>query len=124
MKNIALLVTTPPNSHLTKTAYQFALDVLASEHHLIGVFFYQQGVINGGKYISFPSDEVNVQHLWQELNKDHQLSLHLCSTAAEKFGLFPAEIVNPETELAEGFSLSGLGELAALINKADKLVQL
>jgi len=55
------------------------------------------------------------------LNKEYQLPLHICITAAEKRGIACDSIDNDQVNKA--FTVSGLGELVELTSKAARLVQ-
>ena len=100
---LALVVTTPPNSNLTTSAIKLVQTAIENNIKLIGVFFYQDGVLNAAKHLSIPSDEFQALSRWQQLNNDYNVPLYLCITAAEK---------------------RGLSELVELTNKAERVVQL
>ncbi|XQW86814.1 sulfurtransferase complex subunit TusD [Thalassotalea piscium] len=121
-QSLAIIVTTPPTANVSHTAYSIVEEAINSGIELVGVFFYQDGVLNASKYLATPSDELQLIQRWRELQQQHQTPLHLCATAAEKRGL-----IDPEDDyhlLHSEFTLSGLGELVMLTTKADKLVQL
>ncbi|WP_448568833.1 sulfurtransferase complex subunit TusD [Thalassotalea ganghwensis] len=120
-QQLALVVTTPPHVNLTHTAYQLAL-AAAQAHQLISVFFYQQGVLNAAKHLRVPADEYQQISVWQQLCKDYNVPLHLCATAAEKFGLI--DVNDDYANIHSEFILSGLGELVKLSTQADKVIQL
>lgn len=124
MKKLAVIVTTPPTNHLTQTAYQIIKTAVNENIELIGVFFYQSGVLNASKYLSVPNDEFPLQKKWQQLHKDHAAPYFLCSTAAEKYGLIDANEPMNTNLISDSFSISGLGELVMLTLKADRVVQL
>ncbi|SEL12109.1 tRNA 2-thiouridine synthesizing protein D [Colwellia chukchiensis] len=121
---LALVVTTPPNSNLTTTAINLIKSALASGVEVIGVFFYQDGVLNAAKHLSIPSDEYQSLAHWQQLNHDHHIPLHLCITAAEKRGLSDEHGEHAQSTIAQSFTVSGLGELVELTSKAQRVVQL
>lgn len=122
MSSIAVIVTTPPTSNLTNSAINLVRAALESNINVIGVFFYQQGVLNAAKKLAIPNDETQNHKHWQELHSIYQTPLHLCSTAAEKHGLIDESdeksLINP------AFTLSGLGELVTLTSKAERVIQL
>jgi tRNA 2-thiouridine synthesizing protein D len=122
VQTLAIVVTTPPHSNLTFTAIDFIEAAIASNIKVIGVFFYQDGVLNASKHIALPSDEINVTQCWQQLSEAKNIPLHLCISAAEKRGL------SDETEFGSNilpfFTVSGLGELVELTTLADRVVQL
>ncbi len=129
MYKLAVIVTTPPQSNLTATAIEFINAALRANIEIIGVFFYQDGVLNASNTINMPSDEFQASLKWQALKQTYNLPLHLCISAAEKRGLSD-EIVTGEFDSAESscineaFTVSGLGELVELTTKADRVVQL
>ena len=121
MKSIAFMVTTAPFSNLTATAIQIIESALSQNIPVVGIFFYQDGVLNANKNIMIASDEYQALHQWQRLHKTYNLPLHICFTAAEKRGLTDeSEMKN----IDESFIISGLGELVELSSKADQIAQL
>lgn len=121
MKTLAVVVTTPPYSHLTITALTYVEAALVAGINVIGVFFYQDGAMHANKNISIACDEYQAIAHWQRLQQQHQLPLHICITAAEKRGISCDTIDN--TQINEAFTVSGLGELVELTTKASRLVQ-
>jgi tRNA 2-thiouridine synthesizing protein D len=92
--------------------------------NVVGVFFYQGGVLNGSQHLALPNDEYQAHKQWQQLHNDYSLPLHLCATAAEKHGLTDDINDQKTTNINEAFTLSGLGELVELNVSADSLIQL
>jgi len=121
VKTLAVVVTTPPYSHLTISALTYVEAALVAGINVIGVFFYQDGAMHANKDISIASDEYQAIEHWQRLNKEYQLPLHICITAAEKRGIACDSIDNDQVN--EAFTVSGLGELVELTTKAARLVQ-
>ncbi|MBA6289060.1 MULTISPECIES: sulfurtransferase complex subunit TusD [unclassified Colwellia] len=121
---LALVVTTPPNSNLTTTAINLVRAALDSGVSIIGVFFYQDGVLNAAKYLSIPSDEFQTLAQWQQLNSEYNVPLYLCITAAEKRGLSDELNNHESSNIDSAFTVSGLGELVELTSKAERVVQL
>jgi len=119
VKKLAVVVTTPPYSNLSVTALDYVETALKSGIELVGVFFYQDGVIHANQQANIASDEFQCIEQWQALQQTFQLPLHLCISAAEKRGLSDEE----PTNIHPIFTVSGLGELVELVNKADRLVQ-
>jgi tRNA 2-thiouridine synthesizing protein D len=119
VNKLAVVVTTPPYSNLSITALDYIETALNSGVELIGVFFYQDGVIHANQQVQISSDEFQCITHWKTLQKKYKTPLHLCVTAAEKRGLSDEHPnnINPI------FTVSGLGELVELANKADRLVQ-
>ena len=119
MKNLAVIVTSPPYSSLSITALDYIETALKTNIKLVGVFFYQDGVMHANQQVQIPGDEFQCIQQWQSLHQKYQLPLHLCVTAAEKRGLIDEEPNN----IHPIFTVSGLGELVELVNKADRMVQ-
>ncbi|MFT5813990.1 MAG: tRNA 2-thiouridine synthesizing protein D [Psychroserpens sp.] len=121
---LALVVTTQPNSNLTTTAINLVWAAIESGVSVIGVFFYQDGVLNAAKHLSIPTDEYQTLKQWQKINREYGVPLYLCITAAEKRGLSD-ELDNHEVSSIDPvFTVSGLGELVELTSKAERVVQL
>lgn len=100
---------------------EFCRSLVASEHTLTGVFFYQDGVLNAAQNQLVASDEFNALSQWQTLHQQHQIPLHLCITAAEKRGLSDENALS----LANSdFVISGLGQFAEMSIDADRVIQL
>jgi|ETNmetMinimDraft_8_1059916.scaffolds.fasta_scaffold02739_2 tRNA 2-thiouridine synthesizing protein D len=120
VKKIAVIITTPPFSNLTVTALNYIETALNTGVEIIGVFFYQDAVLNASSHIRLANDEYQTTQQWLKLHNKYQLPLHLCVTAAEKRGLTDCNSVQL---IANSFTISGLGELVELNNKADTVVQ-
>ena len=121
---LALVVTTPPNSNLTTTAVNLVKAAVEKGVTIVGVFFYQDGVLNAAKHLSIPTDEYQTLQHWQQLNREFDVPLYLCVTAAEKRGLTDEIGKNENSNIDQAFTVSGLGELVELTCKAERVVQL
>ena len=92
------------------------------------MFFYQDGVLNASKHVSFPSDEASLSQHWVSLSTTYNLPLYLCISAAQKRGLSDdillADSNREYSNIHAQFIVSGLGELVELTNKAQQVVQL
>jgi tRNA 2-thiouridine synthesizing protein D len=121
---LALVVTTPPNSNLTTTAINLVKAAVEKGVAIVGVFFYQDGVLNAAKHLSIPTDEYQTLQHWQQLNREFDVPLYLCVTAAEKRGLTDEIGKNENSNIDQAFTVSGLGELVELTCKAERVVQL
>lgn len=122
MIKLAIIVTTPPHHNNTATAIAYTKQALLnSDVEVLGVFFYQNGVLNASQHLSMPSDELQAIDAWKELNNKYQLPIHLCITAGEKRGLTDLE---ESALISSNFTISGLGELVSLTSQADRVIQL
>lgn len=111
-----VLVNEGPFTHqASDSAYQFAKAALAKGHQVLRVFFYYDGVNNANKLSAPQADDRNLVKLWGELAKQHKLDLVVCVAAALRRGI-------KEDILAEGFRISGLGQLIEAGIAADRLV--
>ncbi|MBU9813541.1 sulfurtransferase complex subunit TusD [Rahnella sp. C60] len=123
-----LLVTGPAyGTQQASAAYQFALALISSGHHLDSVFFYREGVLNGNLLSAPASDEFDLVRAWQRMAADYQVALNVCVAAALRRGVIDeTEAHNQghgQTNLQPGFTLTGLGSLAEASLTCDRLVQ-
>ena len=114
--NFGILVNEGPYTHeASDTAYQFAKAALEKGHKIHRVFFYHDGVNNSTRLTEPPQDDRHIVQRWQKLAADHKLDLVVCVAAALRRGI-------KEENLAEGFRISGLGQLIETGIQADRLV--
>ncbi|MBL4940606.1 MAG: sulfurtransferase complex subunit TusD [Colwellia sp.] len=119
MNKLAVMITTPPYSNLSVTALDYIETALKNGVELIGVFFYQDGVLHADAHVQIASDEFQAISHWRKLHQAYKLPLYLCITAAEKRGISDEQTQN----ISPIFTISGLGELVELSTMADRLVQ-
>ena len=113
---LGILVNEGPFTHqASDSAYLFTKAALEKGHEVVRVFFYHDGVNNSNKFADPPSDDRNLVALWSDLAKDYGIELVVCVAAAMRRG------INDEV-LAEGFKISGLGQLVEAGIVGDKLV--
>ena len=113
---ISLLINEGPFTHqASDSAYRFAVAALAKGHKIYRVFFYNDGVNNCNKLSEPQTDDRNLVALWSQLAKDHGVDLVVCVAAALRRGV-KDEIV------ADGFRISGLGQLVEAGIQADRMV--
>lgn len=116
----------PYSSQASYSAYQFAKSLLAQGYQLHRVFFYQDGVLNATKLAAPPQDEMNLYEAWQSLSFTHGVDMVVCISAALKRGLMNQEEAQryqkESYNLADGFSLGGLGQLAEAAVASDRLI--
>ncbi|MGL1957468.1 MAG: sulfurtransferase complex subunit TusD [Colwellia sp.] len=125
MNKLAVVITTSPNNNLTITALSYVESALLAGVEVIGVFFYQEGVMHANNAINIASDEFQAIKQWSRLHKAYNLPLHVCITAAEKRGIIGDDNINEaNTEtINDIFTLSGLGELVELSTNSTRMVQ-
>lgn len=116
----------PTSNQASYSAYQFAKALLVQGHQLHRIFFYQDGIYNGTKLATPPQDELDLYSAWHSLGKEHKVDLVVCIAAALKRGLLDEEeskrYQKEAHNLAEGFSLGGLGQLIEAAITSDRLI--
>ena len=124
---LAVMVNEGPYQHQSAdSAYQFTKAALDKGHEITRVFFYHDGVNNGTRYGVPPQDDRNITQLWSELSKKHGLDLVVCVAAAQRRGILDADEAKRHGKsgdnIADGFRISGLGQLIEAGIQADRLV--
>ncbi len=124
---LAVMVNEGPYQHQSAdSAYQFTKAALDKGHEISRVFFYHDGVNNGTRYAVPPQDDRNITQLWSELSKKHSLDLVVCVAAAQRRGILDADEAKRHGKsgdnIADGFRISGLGQLIEAGIQADRLV--
>lgn len=129
MASFSIVVTSPPlDSQGAYSATRFIEAALSSGHSIVGVFFYQSGVLNGSYFQTVLSDELDLSQKWLALGENHNVPLQVCVTAASRRGILSKQDVNQDKDYAD-FNLKspfvsvGLGELVTQINQADRTIQ-
>lgn len=116
----------PFSSQASDSAYRFAKALLANGHQLYRVFFYHDAIHAASNLSISPQDETDLTKQWQELHSKHAVDLVVCIAAALKRGLLDEREATrydrPAFNLAEGFSISGLGQLVDAAVASDRLI--
>lgn len=116
----------PYSDQSTHSALAFAKAVIGTGHQIYRIFFYHDGVLNGSSLCAPGQDEVNFPKEWSSLAEDHDIDLVVCIASALKRGIIDATEKNryelAAENLAEGFALSGLGQLVDACNKSDRVI--
>jgi tRNA 2-thiouridine synthesizing protein D len=123
----AIQINEGPYQHqASDSAYLFTKAALEKGHEIYRVFFYHDGVNNGTRLTVPPQDDRNVIKRWSELSKQYNLDLVLCIAAAQRRGLLDENEAKRQGKdahnIAEGFRISGLGQLIEASIQADRLV--
>ena len=123
----ALLVNEGPYTHqASDSAYNFAAAALKLGHEVIRVFFYHDGVNNGTRLTTPPQDDRHITNRWSELAQAHDLDLVVCVAAAQRRGIVDADEQKRNSKdannIADGFRISGLGQLIEAGIQADQLI--
>lgn len=123
----AILVNEGPYQHqAADSAYQFAKAALEKGHEIFRIFFYHDGVNNATRLTVPPQDDRNIVDRWTKLAQEHNLDLVVCIAAAQRRGILDANEAKRNGKnadnLADGFRISGLGQLIEAGVQADRLV--
>ncbi|MGZ8196621.1 MAG: sulfurtransferase complex subunit TusD, partial [Methylosarcina sp.] len=115
MKFAIQINSSPYRSNAGYTAFRFINALLAEDHEVFRVFFYHDGIYHGLRHATPPDDELRFTAQWSDLAKRHGIDLVLCISAAQRRGLLCSDEAKRQgkldDDLAEGFRISGLGQL-------------
>lgn len=125
MASFTLLLRSSPLSGVNHTlALSFVEAVLAQGHQVRRVFFYQDGVYTGLAQQA-PQGQSAIHDQWLALATKGNFKLHCCIANAVRRGILDTQEANryqrPAT-LAEGYELSGLGELVSAQHDSDRIL--
>ncbi len=123
----AVLVNEGPYTHqASDSAFYFTQAALEQGHQVIRVFFYHDGVNNGTRLTTPPQDDRHVTNRWSQLAQEHELDLVVCVAAAQRRGIVDEDEQKRNNKdasnIADGFRISGLGQLIEAGIQADRLV--
>ncbi len=124
---LSILVNEGPDQHqAADSAIQFTKAALEKGHEIYRVFFYNDGVNNGTRFGVPPQDDRNITEQWTELAKKHDLDLVVCIAAAQRRGILDENEAKRQGKdgdnIAEGFRISGLGQLIEAGIQSDRMV--
>lgn len=127
MKFAIQINTSPNDSNSGYSAYQFIKAALQMDHKIFRVFFYQEGIYHAFKYSTPPDDELKMTEKWTELANQQGIDLVVCISAAQRRGLLCRDESirqgKSDDDLAEGFRISGLGQLLEATLVADRFIE-
>ena len=124
---IGVVVTAGPYTHqASDTAYRFVTSALDRGHEVPRVFFYHDGVNIATRLSVPPQDERHIQRDWTALANNQGVDLVVCVAAAQRRGILDGEGAvrhGKDTDnLADGFRISGLGQLIEMCIEYDRVV--
>lgn len=124
---LTIQVNEGPYQHqASDSAYNFAKAALEKGHEIFRIFFYHDGVNNGTRLTTPPQDDRHVVNRWSELAKENDIDLVICVAAAQRRGIVDdgeAERNGKDaTNIADGFRISGLGQLIEGAVESDRVV--
>ena len=122
-----VVISEGPYTHeAADTAYHFVKAAIAKGHEVPRVFFYHDGVNVSTRLSVPPQDERHIQNNWTALAKEHDIDLVVCIAAAQRRGLLDQNEAQRQGKdadnIAEGFRISGLGQLIEMGIQTDRLV--
>jgi len=124
---LAIQINEGPYQHqASDSAYLFVKAAIEKGHEVSRVFFYHDGVNNGTKLTTPPTDDRNIVTRWSELSAEHSLDLVICVAAAQRRGIVDEGEMQRNGKdaenIADGFRISGLGQLIEAAIQSDRLV--
>ena len=124
---IGVVVSEGPYTHqAADSAYHFVRAALAAGHEVPRVFFYHDGVNVSTRLSVPPQDERHIQKNWTALAKEHEhrpRGLHRGGAAPRLLDENEANRQGKDANnIAEGFRISGLGQLIEMGIQTDRLV--
>ncbi len=126
MKYTLIIQSAPIDHQSSYTALRFARALLEGGHSIERLFFYGAGVHNSTSHSVAPQDELNLPDQWQQFVTEHSLDAVVCIAAAVRRGVINASesgrYGKSGNNLADGFDLSGLGQLVASAVESDRVV--
>ena len=137
-----LLITADPSHPLAHIALRYARTYLQSlsmndkvdndslsknQHIPLNIFFYADAANTANRLRWQSADQMNITQQWQNLAEQYQLPLPVCVSTALSRGISDNDNstrhqLNSEN-LATGFSLVGLSELAMMMQGDCRLIQ-
>jgi tRNA 2-thiouridine synthesizing protein D len=126
----SLLITSPPSSQASHSAYQFARALLSQKHtqkhSLYRVFFYHDGAYHGSSIQCVGQDEFDLSEAWEALQKEYSFDIVVCIAAGLKRGVInateAARYDKQQHNLSDHIELSGLGQLADAAASSERLI--
>ena len=139
-----LLITADPSQPLAHIALRYARTYLesadtnnndktdnsdrpANPHASLNIFFYADAANTANRLRWQSADQMNITQEWQKLAKQYQLALPVCVSTALSRGISDSENSTrhqlDSENLASGFKLVGLSELAMMMQGDCRLIQ-
>lgn len=122
----AIALFSPAYSPASRRALRFAEAVLAGGHEIVRLFLYRDGVHSASANIVSAQDELDVAAQWSRFVSSNRLDGVVCIAAGLRRGVLDAQeaqrYARPAANLADGWELSGLGQLHEAAQEADRLV--
>lgn len=122
-----IAVFSPPHAPSSRRALRFCEALLASEHEISRLFFYQDGVHNASRAVIAPQDEPAVSSEWAAFIRHHSLDAVVCIAAALRRGTLDVNEAQRHGRLGADtveapWVLSGLGQLHEACQDTNRLI--
>lgn len=122
----SLAIYSSPSSQSSDSAYLFAQSLIGRGHTLYRVFFYHDAVYQASHLLLPAQDETNKATRWQILAKEYNIDLVVCIAAGLRRGIIDHKEAQRYEKnshnLADGFELSGLGQLVDAAVHSERLI--
>lgn len=122
----AIALFSASHSPASRRALRFAEAVLAGGHEIVRLFLYQDGVLSASANTVPAQDDLDVGKQWSVFVSQRGLDGVVCIAAGLRRGVLDegeaTRHQRPAANLAEGWELSGLGQLHEASQEADRLV--
>jgi tRNA 2-thiouridine synthesizing protein D len=126
MKFAIQINASPYQSNAGLDAYYFIQSALNSQHEILRVFFYKEGIYHAFRYALPPDDESKFNRNWTELAEQRGIDLVVCISAAQRRGLLCEDEARrqgkQDNDLAGGFRIGGLGLWVEATLQADRCI--
>ena len=126
MKFSIVVQGAPYSSEASLSALHFTRAVLQAGHQIYRVFFYQDGVYNGNTLVAPPQDEIDIVKEWSTFATKNDIELIACIASSLRRGLLDETEADryekPAANIADGFTISGLGQLIDACIESDRVM--
>ncbi|MEY4719541.1 MAG: hypothetical protein RL563_2159 [Pseudomonadota bacterium] len=126
MKYAIQINASPYGAFAGQSAYRFVKALLAAQHQVLRIFFYQEGIYHAFRYNLPPEDEVQLTQQWSTLAMERDIDLVVCISAAQRRGLLCEDEARRQSggegQLADGFRIAGLGQWLEASLQADRTI--
>ncbi|WP_298970324.1 sulfurtransferase complex subunit TusD [uncultured Psychrobacter sp.] len=125
-----LLITKNPSHPLAHVALRYAKALLnetdENKKPALQLFFYADSAHLANRLRWQSADQLDLTQQWQELARKHELALPVCVSTALSRGVSDSENSARHQltgdNLADGFTLVGLSELAMMLQDDNRLI--
>ena len=112
---VIAVATAPYLAQSATTAFLFAQTVVAKQHDLIQVFFYNSGCLTAHPKLESDLAALALFQGWQALAEKSKTALRVCSSACVRYGLYPVSLPQP-------FQAAGSSQFVQALMEVDRYV--